>query len=193
LTSSSARKLKRGSANLLAGRAFTYKLFPLTHLELAKQFDLNQALTYGTLPKLLEYEDNNDKVEFLRSYTQTYLREEIQIEQLVRRLNPFRDFLELAAQNNGEILNYTKISRDIGVDHKTVANYYQILEDTLVGFYLPPFHKSVRKRQLESPKFYLFDTGVKRALERSFNIPLNKRSYAYGKAFEHFVILEFSD
>lgn len=192
LTGSSARKLKRGGGNLLAGRAFTFKLFPLTYLELASKFNLDDVLMFGTLPKIYEYTDAEDKTEYLRSYSQTYLREEIQIEQLIRNLNPFRDFLELAAQNNGEIINYSNIARDIGVDHKTVSNYYQILEDTLLGFFLAPYHKSVRKRQIESPKFYLFDLGVKRSLERTLNIPIKKRSYAYGAAFEHFIILEIT-
>ncbi|MCB0362860.1 MAG: ATP-binding protein, partial [Bdellovibrionales bacterium] len=123
LTGSSARKLKRGSANLLAGRAFTYHLFPLTYDELGDQFDLHSVLEFGSLPKLLDFSNSDEKNEFLRSYVKTYLREEIQVEQLIRKLNPFRDFLEIAAQCNGKIINYSKIARDVGVDDKTIQNY----------------------------------------------------------------------
>lgn len=189
-TGSSARKLKRGAANLLAGRAFTYQLHPLTYRELEEQFNLKEVLSYGALPSLLAYEEEEDKREYLRSYVKTYLREEIQIEQLVRSLNPFRDFLEIAAQSNGKIINYSKVARDIGTDDKTVRNYFSILEDTLVGYHLPPFHRSIRKRQREAPKFYLFDIGVKRALEGTLRVELVEKSFAFGNAFEHFVITE---
>lgn len=190
LTGSSARKLKRGSADLLAGRAFTYHIFPLTGRELGDNFDLKGALEFGSLPKLLEYSKREDKNEFLRSYVRTYLREEIQIEQLVRNLNPFRNFLEIAAQSNGQIVNYTKIARDVGVDNKTVFNYFSILEDTLIGFFLPAFGRSVRKQQQEAPKFYLFDPGVTRALAGTLRVELLPQTYAFGDAFEHWVILE---
>ncbi|MBI2342732.1 MAG: ATP-binding protein [Deltaproteobacteria bacterium] len=190
LTGSSARKLKRGRANLLAGRAFTYHLFPLTACELGAQFDLTHALEFGTLPRLLEYSTREEKNEFLRAYVKNYLREEIAIEQLVRNLHPFRDFLEVAAQCNGKIINHAKIGRDIGADDKTVRNYFAILEDTLVGFYLPPFHRSVRKQQREAPKFYFFDPGIVRALSGTLRVELLPQTYAFGNAFEHWVILE---
>src|SRR3989338_5601428 len=111
LTGSSARKLKRGSANLLAGRAFTYHLFPLTTFELGATFDLKHCLECGSLPKLFFYNNREEKNDFLRSYVNNYLKEEILIEQWVRQLNPFRDFLEVAAQSNGKIVNYLKKSR----------------------------------------------------------------------------------
>jgi uncharacterized protein len=190
LTGSSARKLKRGLANLLAGRAFTYALFPLTTAELGEQFQLSETLECGTLPKLYEYVNRDDKHEFLRAYVKNYLREEIQIEQLVRNLHPFRDFLEVAAQCNGMIINHAKIARDIGVDDKTVRNYFSILEDTLIGFYLPAFHRSIRKQQREAPKFYFFDPGVVRALHGTLRVELLPQTYAFGRAFEHWVILE---
>lgn len=190
LTGSSVRKLKRGSADLLAGRAFTYHLFPLTTTELGPHFNLKDVLEFGSLPKLLEYSEREDKNEFLRSYVRTYLREEIQIEQLVRNLNPFRNFLEVAAQSNGKIVNYTKIANDIGADNKTVYNYFSILEDTLIGFFLPAFHRSIRKQQNEAPKFYLFDPGVTRALAGTLRVELLPQTYAFGDAFEHWVILE---
>ncbi|MBI2346064.1 MAG: ATP-binding protein [Deltaproteobacteria bacterium] len=152
LTGSSARKLKRGAANLLAGRAFVYHLHPMTHRELGATLDLDRAI--------------------------------------VRKLDPFRRFLEIAAQTNGEIINYTNIARDVGADTKTVQSYFQILEDTLVGFFLEPYHRSIRKQQRKAPKFYLFDTGIKRALEGTLTQSLVPNTYGYGKAFEHFVILE---
>lgn len=190
LTGSSARKLKRGAANLLAGRAFVNYLLPLTSHEMGEVFDLTQALHWGTLPRVVQFASESDKKDYLKAYALTYLKEEIWAEHLIRGLEPFRRFLPVAAQSNGQILNYSSIARDVGVDYKTVQSYFQILEDTLVGFMLEPFHHSVRKQQRQAPKFYFFDTGVKRALENSLNIPLNPKTYAFGKAFEHWVITE---
>lgn len=189
LTGSSARKLKRGAANLLAGRAFSNALFPLTHTELGDQFSLESVLTWGSLPKIyaLTPEDRGD---YLRTYALTYLKEEIQAEQIVRKIAPFRAFLEVAAQSSGQILNYSKIARDISSDPVTVQSYFEILEDTLLGFPLKPFHRSIRKRQRTQPKFYLFDLGVQRALTRTLTVPLVPKSSAYGEAFEHFLITE---
>jgi predicted AAA+ superfamily ATPase len=133
---------------------------------------------------------DEERTLFLESYSHTYLKEEIIAEQIIRKDRPFRLFLEVAAQSNGEVLNYSKIAHDIGVDSKTVRSYFEILEDTLVGFFLPAYHRSLRKQQSTSPKFYLFDTGVKRALDRALDIPLRHGTYAFGRAFEHFVILE---
>ena len=189
---SSARKLKRGSANLLAGRAFVYSLFPFCALELGARFDLSQALHWGTLPKITEIKEDQDKISFLQSYALTYLKEEIQVEQLIRRLDPFRAFLEVAAQCNGTPLNFSAISRDIGsVDHKTIQAYFQILEETHLGFSLPGYSRSVRKTKATHPKFYFFDIGVKRALERTLDVILKPKTYAFGAAFEHWVLLEF--
>jgi uncharacterized protein len=190
LSGSSARKLKRGGANLLAGRAFTFLLHPLTHRELGNLFDIHRALEFGTLPKLLDFNDPQDSSRFLKAYVRTYLKEEVALEQLVRKLEPFQDFLEICAIMNGQIINFAKIAKDIGVDEKTVKTYYDILVDTLIGFYLPSFHRSIRKRQREAPKFYLFDTGVRRALANTLNLTLGAQTYEYGRAFEHLVILE---
>lgn len=191
LSGSSARKLKRGGADLLAGRAFTFNLFPLTHQELGETFDLTKAIEFGTLPKLLEYSDSLDSTRFLKSYVKTYIREEIIAEQLVRKVDSFHDFLEISAQMNGQIINFSKIANDVGVDEKTVKSFYEILADTLIGFFLPPFHRSIRKRQREAPKFYLFDRGVCRALSNTLNIPVSPKTFEYGSAFEHLVILDF--
>ena len=187
LTGSSARKLRRGASNLLAGRAFVYSLYPLTVPELQDAFDLDGALRWGTLPRMFSLDAGEDRRAYLRAYALTYLREEIAAEQIVRRLDPFRRFLEVAAQSNGAIVNYTNIARDVGADPKTVITYFSILEDTLVGFLLPAFHRSIRKQQRSNPKFYFFDTGVKRALDRTLELPLNAGTYEYGRAFEHFM------
>jgi len=189
LTGSSARKLKRGAANLLAGRAFTFALYPLTHRELGSQFDLNSVLTWGSLPKVFSLTES-DRSDYLRTYVNTYLKEEIQAEQIVRKIAPFRAFLDVAAQCNGKILNYSQIARDISSDPVSVQSYFEILEDTLLGVQLKPFHHSIRKRQRKNPKFYLFDLGVQRALTRSLSVPLSPQTYSYGNAFEHFVITE---
>ncbi len=191
LTGSSSRKLKRGGANLLAGRAFVYHLFSLSCFELGGQFNLDQALHWGTLPKIFSLQSNSEKEEFLRSYANTYLKEEIINEQLVRKLPSFRRFLEVAAQCNGKVINYANIADDVGVDDKTIKEYFTILEDTLVGFFLEPFHNSFRKRLVEKPKFYFFDTGIVRALSRSLSVPLLPKTSAYGSAFEHYILLEF--
>lgn len=190
LTGSSARKLKRGQANLLAGRAFVYHFHPLTHLEMGSAFCLNEALHWGTLPKITQFETDEEKRLFLQSYALTYLKEEVWAEHIVKNLDPFRKFLGIAAQTNGEIVNYSNIARDVGVDTKTVISYFEILEDTLVGFSLPAFGRSLRKQQIKSPKFYLFDTGVKRAMEKSLSQILLPQTYGYGNAFEHFIIAE---
>jgi len=190
LTGSSARKLKRGGANLLAGRAFVYHLHPLSCFELDKQFNLEDALHWGTLPKIFSLGEDSEKEAFLRSYADTYLKEEIWSEQIVRKLPPFRRFLEVAAQCNGKIINYANIARDVGVDEKTIKEYFTVLEDTMIGFFLEPFHNSFRKRLVGKPKFYFFDTGIVRSLSRRLSVPLIPKTFAYGEVFEHYVILE---
>ncbi len=190
MTGSSARKLKHGSTNLLGGRAFAYSLFPFTHYELGNNFKLTEVLKFGSLPKIFEYNELELKKKYLRDYVRIYLKEEILVEQLIRKINPFKDFLEIAAQMNGKIINYSKIAFDIGVDDKTVKTYYDILEDTLIGYTLPSFHRSIRKQQREASKFYLFDLGVKRALDRTLNVDLLEHTYGFGEAFEHFVVIE---
>lgn len=190
LTGSSARKLKRNEANLLAGRAFVKYMFPLTMAELGEKFSLGDYLNWGSLPKVTSIQDHDEKESFLRSYAQTYLKEEILLEQLVRNGQSFRDFLLIAGLENGNVLNFSKIGRDLGADTKTVQNFFSILEDTMAGFYLPAYHRSIRKSQKHQPKFYLFDPGVKRAMDGTLKSELVPRTSAYGKAFEHFVILE---
>jgi len=192
LTGSSARKLKRAQANLLAGRAFSFSLSSLSYLELGPDFDLEVSLNFGTLPKLfsVELEKEEDKKRYLKSYVSTYLREEIIVEQLVRNIEPFHRFLEVAAQMNGEIINYSKLGREANVTDKSVSRYFEILSDTLMGYLLPAYHKSVRKQQIESPRFYFFDTGVIRAIRNDLKYPVNPKTYDYGKLFESFIIME---
>lgn len=190
LTGSSARKLKRGGANLLAGRAFVYHLYPLTFVEMGKDFNLDVALNWGTLPEIMSLTTDSERFELLTAYAHTYLREEIWEEQIIKTLAPFRKFLEVAAQSNGKIVNFANIAREVGVDDKTIKAYFEILEDTLIGFFLEPHHNSVRKQVSGKPKFYLVDTGLTRALARQLEIPLKPGTHAYGNAFEHYVITE---
>ena len=191
LTGSSARKLKKGAANMLAGRLFTFSLHPFTHLELGVSFNLDNVLQLGSLPGLNNYKNIKDRSRYLASYIHTYLKEEVLVEQLVRKIKPFKDFLEIAAQCNGQIINYSKIARNLGVDYTTVQTYFDILVDTYLGFYLKGFSRSIRKQQNQAPKFFLFDVGVTRALFRQSQSPLRKGSYEYGVAFEHFIFWRF--
>lgn len=191
LTGSSARKLKRASANLLAGRAFSYYLYPLSFEELKDSFVLDDVLSYGSLPGLLEIELEKDKKRFLLSYVQTYIKEEVLVEQLVRNIDPFRSFLEVAAQSFTEIINYTTLAKEAAIDSKSVERYFSILADTLLGFFLEPYDRSVRSRQKQSPKFYFIDCGISRALSTDLNQRVIAGSYEYGKLFEQFIIGEF--
>lgn len=190
MTGSSARKLKRDGANLLGGRAFSLRLHPFTFLEAPNTKNLLEMLSWGTLPKIYEYEDDSDRLRFLRTYTQTYLKEEIQLEQLSRNIQRFRQFLEFSAQTNTEIINYSNIAQQSGLDEKTIANYFEILSDTMIGHFLEPFNESVRKRQSQKPKFYLFDVGIYRYLTQQANIKLTIGSSEYGKVFEQFIVCE---
>ncbi len=191
LSGSSARKLRREGANLLAGRAWEKKLYPLTHLEMGEDFSLEDTLQFGSLPPLLN-RPREEKVEQLRAYVSTYLKEEIQAEALTRRLDSFHRFLEAAGSCNGELVNMTDISREAQVPRKTVASYYQILEDTLVGFFLPSWgHRLSRKELVTHGKFYFFDLGIVNALTQNLTATLSKNHLAYGRLFEHFCILEF--
>lgn len=188
LSGSSARKLKRGGANLLAGRAFSYRLFPFLWNELGDLFATKEAVQWGTLPKMISFQNFEDKSAYLQSYCETYLQEEIIEEQIIRNLPPFRKFLHVAALANAQIVNYAKIAEDVLTDPSNIKNYFQILEDTLLGFFLEPFHLSIRKRQKQSPKFYWFDTGVVRALAMKLDLPVDYVSFEYGFLFESFII-----
>ena len=189
LSGSSARKLKRKSANLLGGRAWVKHLYPLTHIEIGNEFNLNRALRFGTLP-LIYMSTDTEAVELLNSYVEVYLEEEIKAEAIIRNIGAFVRFLKFAAHENGNILNLSNISRETGTSNKTIKEYFQILEDTLIGFFLLPYSKSTRKRLVKHPKFYFFDTGVRNALTKQLSLKLEPGNREYGNAFEHFMIAE---
>ena len=184
LTGSSARKLRRGSANLLAGRAFQAELFPLIRREI-DQFDLVSFLNTTGLP---EFYDDSLAREFLQSYLGTYLREEVQAESLVRNLAGFSRFLDVVALSNGEEINYASLASDCGVPPRTLESYFSILDDTLIGFKVQPFLKSAKRKAITRSKYWLFDCGVVNSLTRRGFI--ESGSELFGRAFEHFIALE---
>jgi len=161
LCGSSARKLKRSGANLLAGRALVKHMFPLTSSELAEDFDVEKACLLGTLPLAIQ---GTDPVGFLTTYTTTYLNEEIRAEALTRNVGAFSRFLEVAARQNAQVTNASNIAREASVTQSTVRNYFDILEDTLIGNWVQPWKLKQATKQVAHPKFYLFDPGVARAL-----------------------------
>lgn len=184
LTGSSARKLKRGQANLLAGRAWQAELFPLVWSEIPN-FDLDYILRYGGLPSVLLSENPQEE---LKAYCQTYLYEEIQAEGLVRRLPNFSRFLLSSALSNAKVLNFTKIAQDAELPPSTIREYFQILEDTLLGFQVLPWKKSKKRKAISTSKFYFFDLGVTHTLANTRSIDPN--SDLYGMSFEHWIALE---
>ncbi len=190
LTGSSARKLKLSGVNLLAGRAFVYHMYPLTYLELGSHFTLDVALSWGLLPKTVNLTTSTAKKKFLQSYALTYLKVEVWAEQLVKKLDSFRRFLQVAAQSNSKIVNYANIARDVGIDEKTVVTYFEILEDTLLGFMLEAYRHSFRKRLRHAPKFYFIDVGIARALSKTLSIPPVRSTMYYGDLFEQFIVTE---
>lgn len=185
LCGSSARKLKRGAANLLGGRAWRFNFYPLVYKEIP-DFDLLKAFNHGLLPS---HYLSSQPDRMLRAYIGDYLKEEIQAEGLVRNLSGFARFIDLAGYTNGQMLNYSNIARDCGIDAKTVKEYYQILEDTLIGYLVRPFHKKIKRDLIhETPKFYLFDVGVSHYLQRK-KIKILQGVDA-GNAFEHYILME---
>jgi len=184
LSGSSARKFKRGTVNLLGGRAWRFLLFPFVTKEV-KAFNLDRALFSGLLPA--HYLSPDPKMD-LKAYVQDYLKEEIQAEALTRNLPAFSKFLFSAALTNGMLLNYSNAARDAGVSVKTIREYYQILEDTLIGRQLLPWKKGKRRRLIETSKFFFFDVGIVSALLNYKSITPGTREY--GRAFEHFILQE---
>lgn len=181
LTGSSPRKLKKGSANLLGGRARTRHLFPLVSREV-QEFDIVRACNYGMLPSIYQ---SDEPVEDLRSYCGSYLQEEIQAEGLVRRIENFSRFLETASLVNGEIVNMEGLSSDTGIPSNTLREYFSILEDTLLGSMLNPFKRAVHRKAISRAKFYFFDVGVSNVLAKRGLV--RPKSELFGKAFEHFI------
>ncbi|HCM37341.1 TPA: ATPase [Patescibacteria group bacterium] len=157
LTGSSARKLRRQGVNLLAGRAYTYNIYPLTINELGKDFDLKKVLRFGTLPAIYS---KNDPHEYLQSYLSTYLEQEINQEGMTRNLSAFYRFLQIASYSQGSPVNTSSIAREVGIHSKVVDNYFTILIDLLMGSFLPAFTRRAKRRLVSKPKFYLFDSGI---------------------------------
>jgi predicted AAA+ superfamily ATPase len=187
LCGSSARKFKKGKANLLGGRAWRYEMFPLVTPEL-KEIHLLKALNRGLIP---DHYLSDDFRKSQRSYVQDYLKEEVFAEGLTRNLPAFARFFDAVGYTHGELTNYSNIARDAGVDAKTVREYYQILVDTLLGRMVEPFKKR-QSRQIisKAPKFYLFDVGIAGAIiKRSLS---EERGEAFGRAFEHFIFMELA-
>lgn len=184
LSGSSPRKIIRTGANLLGGRALRYELYPLIQSEIP-EFDLLKALNNGLLPR--HYLAENPK-KLIEAYVGNYLRDEIVSEAKIRNINAFTQFLEAAAFSNGEMVNYTNIASECGVSSVTVKEYFQILEDTLIGRFLPSYQKKPKRRVILAPKFYYFDVGIANYLLKRGRIEVG--SEAFGSAFEHFIYQE---
>jgi len=179
LTGSSARKLRRRGVNLLAGRALTRHMHPLTALELGKDFDLKRALRWGCLPLACTSENPQD---YVNSYAATYLREEVQQEGFVRNIGAFGRFLEAASFSQGSVLNMAAVARECAVSAKVVEDYFSILEDLLIAVRLPVFTKRAKRRLIAHPKFFYFDAGVFQAIRPRG--PLDTPEQIHGAALE---------
>lgn len=186
LTGSSARKLKRDGGNMLAGRAYTTYLYPFTHRELDRPIE--ETLRYGSLPGIIM--DENPQLA-LRAYYDTYLKEEIIAEAVTRRLDTFTRFLDLAAQYDGKIVNFSELARSIGSSPNTVSSYFEILEQTLVSTRLSGWSHSVRKQLVQAPKFYFLDCGVLNAIRGELTLEVNPANRRFGELFENYVVNEF--
>jgi len=184
LSGSSPRKIIRSGANLLGGRALRYELYPLIYAEIPN-FDLQRALNNGLLPR--HYLSDNPK-KLISAYIGNYLRDEIIAEAKIRNIGAFTKFLEAAAFSNGEMVNYTNIASECGVSSVTVKDYFQILEDTLIGRFVPSYQKKPKRRVILASKFYYFDVGIANYLLKRGNIEVG--SEAFGSAFEHFIYQE---
>jgi predicted AAA+ superfamily ATPase len=187
LCGSSARKVKRGAANLLGGRAIRYELHGLSAREVGRDFDLDRMLNHGYLPRIYQA---SRPARMLEAYIADYLKEEIAAESAVRSLPTFSNFLDAAALSDGEIVNFSNVARECGVSSHTARNHFQILEDTLLGRWLPAYRKRAKRRVIGSPKFYFADVGVVNRLARRGEVLAG--SEQYGKAFENWVFHELS-
>lgn len=186
LCGSSARKLKRGHANLLGGRAWRYEMHPLVSPEI-RSLDLLRALNHGLIPS--HYLEGDTYPKSLKAYVQDYLKEEVFAEGLTRNIPAFSRFFDAMGYSHGELVNYSNAARDCGVDAKTVREYYQILVDTLLGTMIPPFRKRQHRQVIgKACKFYLFDVGVAGVI--THRTLAEARGESFGKAFEHFLLME---
>lgn len=184
LCGSSARKLKRSGANLLGGRAIRKTLHPLVSAEIP-DFDIDKAVNVGMLPR---HYLASSPAKRIQAYVGDYLQQEVIAEALVRNLDSFTRFMEVAALSDGEMVNYTKIASECGVSSKTVKEYFVILQETLLGYMLPAYTKTVKRRVQVAPKFYYFDVGITNYLLH--RDPLRRGTAEYGHAFEHLIIQE---
>ena len=185
LTGSSARALRRKGVNMLGGRGSDRVMHPFSWFELGKRFSLDRAINHGLLPT---HYLSDDPDEGLASYVDRYLTEEIAAEGIARNLPRFARFLQTAATTNAQMLNYSNVARDAQVPRQTVVQWYEVLRDTLLAFELSAWSRTVKRKAIETAKFYFFDTGVVRALRRL--PPVSEASADFGEFFEHFVFLE---
>ncbi len=179
LTGSSARNLRKKGVNLLGGRALTFHMYPLTVEELGERFDLQRSLDSGHLPMVYSVKS---PTRYLSSYVSTYLQQEVQSEGLTRNLSAFSRFMEIASFSQAQVLNVSEIAREVGVDSKTIENYFTILEDLLIADRVPVFTRKAKRRMITHSKFFFFDVGVYRTLRPMS--PLDKPEEAAGAALE---------
>ena len=185
LCGSSARKLKRGQANLLGGRAWRFEMFPLVSAEM-EDINLLRALNHGMIP---DHYAQDEYQKSMKAYTTDYLKEEVFAEGLTRNIPAFSRFFEAMGYSHGQLTNYSNIARECGMDSKTVKEYYQILEDTLLGTMIAPFKKRQSRQVInQAPKFFLFDVGVAGALANRHL--MEERGELFGQALEHFIFME---
>lgn len=187
LSGSSARKLKRKGVNTLGGRAVKNILYPLVSAEIP-DFDLIKAVNRGTLPTHYLATSERQLMKRLQAYVSVYLKEEIAAEALVRKLSSFNRFMEIAALTDGEMVNYNNIAQDCGVDAKTAKEYFSILEETLIGYMVPAFTRTVKRRLSQAPKFYYFDVALPNYLLHRHQ--MQPGGDDFGHAFEHLMIQE---
>ncbi len=190
LTGSSARKLKKNRANLLAGRALLVPFFNLSFLEVNFLENESSILQYGLLPMTFLEKDFEIKCAYLKSYVATYLKEEIIDEALTRRVDIFNQFLELAAQYNGQPLTYAKLAKQLGADERTLKIHYEILEDTMIIHTIPAWTQSIKRRLLTASKHYFFDNGILNSLRGELKTELKEGSFRFGALFENLIINE---
>lgn len=187
LTGSSSRKLRRGGVNLLAGRAVIRNFHQFSMMELKSKFNIDKALEFGLMPKIWNLETDEEKKDYLYSYVDTYMKEEIQQEAAVRNISSYQKFLEHFAIRNGQVINISRLAGEIGIPRTSINGYLEILEETLLGFRIAPIHLKAKAKEVSTPKFYFFDPGVVRVL--SGNIE-NSMDLIKGSLFETYILHE---
>ncbi len=201
LTGSSARKLKREGADLLAGRALRFDFLPISMQEINFQLHFDAIMRWGLLPRVVSAFTKSDEIEgidddafitnYLTTYSATYLHEDIQRETQLRKLDSFARLLEFAAIHNGEPVNQKRAATAAQVHAETAKEYYEILVDTLIAYEIPPWSHSVSEKMQLASKFYIFDNGVLNALTEELGSPCRPGTYRFGKLFENLVVTEF--